>query len=124
MLDLSSSQLTGEIPNWLWEINDGNLFSESFCNQFMHFQETYRFGILDFLDLHSNLLTRDISLPPIAAKYVDFSNNKFATLMPPDFGNYLGKEKGAKLNATTKPIWWSDRCKQVYVQQAEPTRDK
>ncbi|XP_070037121.1 receptor-like protein 50 isoform X2 [Nicotiana tomentosiformis] len=90
MLDLSSSQLTGEIPNWLWEINDGNLrFLNLSGNQFTHFQEPYRFGILDFLDLHSNMLTGNIPLPPIAAKYVDFSNNNFATLMPPDFGNYL-----------------------------------
>ncbi|XP_070024652.1 receptor-like protein 32 [Nicotiana sylvestris] len=90
MLDLSSSQLTGEIPNWLWEINDGNLrFLNLSGNRFTHFQEPYRFGILDFLDLHSNLLTGNIPLPPIAAKYVDFSNNNFATLMPPDIGNYL-----------------------------------
>ncbi|KAK6804913.1 hypothetical protein RDI58_002697 [Solanum bulbocastanum] len=89
MLDLSNSQLTGEIPNWLVEINDGLLrFLNLSFNQFTHLQEPYTFGFLNFLDLHSNLLTGVIPLPPRAAAYIDFSNNNFSTF-PPDFGNYL-----------------------------------
>ncbi|MCD7472411.1 hypothetical protein HAX54_013645 [Datura stramonium] len=90
MLDLSNNQLTGEIPNWLVEISDGLLrFLNLSFNQFTHFQEPYTFGFLNFLDLHSNLLTGVIPLPPRAAAYIDFSNNNFATFVPPDFGNYL-----------------------------------
>ncbi|XP_055814358.1 receptor-like protein 47 [Solanum dulcamara] len=89
MLDLSNNQLTGEIPNWLVEINDGLLrFLNLSFNQFTHLQEPYTFGYLNFLDLHSNLLTGVIPLPPSAAAYIDFSSNNFATF-PPDFGNYL-----------------------------------
>lgn len=90
MLDLSNNQLKGEIPNWLVEINDGLLrFLNLSFNQFTHLQQPYTFGFLNFLDLHSNLLTGVIPLPPRAAAYIDFSNNKFATVVPPDFGNYL-----------------------------------
>ncbi|XP_016494068.2 receptor like protein 22-like [Nicotiana tabacum] len=90
MLDLSNNKLTGEIPNWLVEINDRLLrFLNLSVNQFTHFQEPYRFGLLNFLDLHSNLLTGVIPLPPRAAAYIDFSNNNLATMIPPDFGNYL-----------------------------------
>ncbi|PHT41154.1 hypothetical protein CQW23_20008 [Capsicum baccatum] len=90
MLDLSKNQLTGEIPNWLVEINDGLLrFLNLSFNQFTHFQEPYTFGLLNFLGVHSNLLTGVIPLPPRAAAYIDLSNNKFATLIPPDFGNCL-----------------------------------
>ncbi|KAH0766623.1 hypothetical protein KY285_002494 [Solanum tuberosum] len=89
MLDLSNSQLTGEIPNWLVEINDGLLrFLNLSFNQFTHIQEPYTFGFLNFLDLHSNLLTGVIPLPPRAAAYIDLSNNNFSSF-PPDFGNYL-----------------------------------
>ncbi|PHT75068.1 hypothetical protein T459_22345 [Capsicum annuum] len=90
MLDLSKNQLTGEIPNWLVEISDGLLrFLNLSFNQFTHFQEPYTFGLLNFLDVHSNLLTGVIPLPPRAAAYIDLSNYKFATLILPDFGNYL-----------------------------------
>ncbi|CAN4111182.1 unnamed protein product [Withania somnifera] len=90
MLDLSNNQLTGEIPNWLVEISDGLLrFLNLSFNQLTHFQEPYTFGFLNYLDLRSNLLTGVIPLPPRAAAYIDFSNNNFATLIPPDFGNYL-----------------------------------
>ncbi|XP_019068351.1 receptor-like protein 50 [Solanum lycopersicum] len=90
MLDLSNNQLTGEIPNWLVEINDGLLrFLNLSFNQFMRLQEPYTIGFLmNFLDLHSNLLTGVIPLPPSAAAYIDFSDNNFSTF-PPDFGNYL-----------------------------------
>ncbi|XP_060216875.1 receptor-like protein 50 [Lycium barbarum] len=90
MLDLSNNQLTGEIPNWLVEINDGLLrFLNLSFNKFTHIQEPYTFGFLNYLNLHSNLLTGVIPLPPRAAAYIDFSDNNFATLIPPDFGNYL-----------------------------------
>ncbi|TMX00232.1 hypothetical protein EJD97_001149 [Solanum chilense] len=90
MLDLSKNQLTGEIPNWLVEINDGLLrFLNLSFNQFTRLQEPYTIGFLmNFLDLHSNLLTGVIPLPPSAAAYIDFSDNNFSTF-PPDFGNYL-----------------------------------
>ncbi|XP_059310615.1 receptor-like protein 50 [Lycium ferocissimum] len=90
-LDLSDNHLRGEIPNWIWEINDGVITSLNLSgNHFTHLQKPYRFRDIDFLDLHLNLLTGEIPLPPSAASYVDLSSNKF-TSIPPDFGNHRSR---------------------------------
>nr|XP_016494069.1 PREDICTED: receptor-like protein 12 [Nicotiana tabacum] len=87
LLDLSINHIKGKIPNWIWDggLTDLNLSR----NQFTHLQEPYRFRNIDSLDLHLNLLTGEIPLPPRAALYVDFSSNKFTTSIPPDIGNHL-----------------------------------
>ncbi|KAG6433753.1 hypothetical protein SASPL_105369 [Salvia splendens] len=91
MLDLSRNELQGEIPSWLWRVgNDG--FSFRFLNlshnRLTHLQQPYKMRGLDFLDLHSNLLSGEIPTPPPSAAYVDFSSNGFSFLIP-DIGNIL-----------------------------------
>ncbi|KAL3536549.1 hypothetical protein ACH5RR_005010 [Cinchona calisaya] len=90
MLDLSVNQITGDIPKWLWELHDGYLpYVNLSHNHFTGLQEPYQFQAHQYLDLHSNLLTGGIPLPPRSAVFVDFSSNKFNSSLPDDIGNHL-----------------------------------
>nr|AIE39603.1 verticillium wilt resistance-like protein [Humulus lupulus] len=90
-LDLSDNQLHGEIPYWIWELDNGNLIHLNLShNHLMSLQEPYSpSASLVVLDLHSNQLQGKIpSLPP-ACSYVDFSSNNFTSSIPADIGDYL-----------------------------------
>ncbi|XP_027174118.1 receptor-like protein 33 [Coffea eugenioides] len=90
MLDLSNNQITGDIPNWIWEIDDGYLrYLNLSHNDFTGLQEPYHFQTHFYLDIHSNLLTGAVPLPPPSAVYVDFSSNKFTSSLAADIGNLL-----------------------------------
>ncbi|CAA0836272.1 receptor like protein 19 [Striga hermonthica] len=90
MIDFSNNQLNGEIPNWIWEVGDGFLrFLNLSHNQFTNLQEPYDLRSLHYLDLHSNLLTGHIPIPPPLAVLVDFSSNNFSSPLPTDIGNFL-----------------------------------
>ncbi|KAL1545467.1 receptor-like protein Cf-9 [Salvia divinorum] len=91
MLDLSHNELEGEIPSWLWRVGDDGFlfrFLNLSHNGFSHLQQPYKMRGLDFLDLHSNLLSGEIPTPPPSAAYVDFSSNSFSSFNP-DIGNIL-----------------------------------
>ncbi|KAH6787051.1 hypothetical protein C2S52_006603 [Perilla frutescens var. hirtella] len=64
-LDLSSNQLKGDIPNWIWEIGNGSLTHLNLSlNQLHGFQKPYKFPDLLVLDLHSNQLQGQLPIPP------------------------------------------------------------
>ncbi|KAK2656188.1 hypothetical protein Ddye_009240 [Dipteronia dyeriana] len=84
-LDLSDNQISGEIPNWIWEVVDGNLNLSQ--NSLVGFQEPYSVLNLNLLDLHSNRLSEKIPLSPPMARFVDYSNNSFTSSIPDDIGN-------------------------------------
>nr|GEX32192.1 receptor-like protein 12 [Tanacetum cinerariifolium] len=91
MLDLSVNELTGEIPSWIWQVGNGYLrFMNLSHNHFSGLQKPYTFPfLLDVLDLHSNELKGDIPVPPRRVYILDYSNNKFGSSIPVDFGNVL-----------------------------------
>ena len=91
MLDLSHNELEGEIPSWLWRVGDDGFlfrFLNLSHNRLSHLQQPYKMRGLDFLDLHSNLLSGEIPKPPPSAAYVDFSSNSFTSIIP-EIGNIL-----------------------------------
>ncbi|PWA89195.1 leucine-rich repeat protein [Artemisia annua] len=91
MLDLSVNELTGEIPNWIWEVGDGNLRSLNLSHKKLSsLQKPYTFpSQLDILDLHSNNLQGDIPIPSKGSYILDYSNNNFGSSFAVDFGNFL-----------------------------------
>nr|GMD78942.1 receptor-like protein 12 [Ipomoea batatas] len=90
MLDLSSNNISGEIPNWIWGINDGFVrYLNLSHNHLTHIQEPMEYGRHDYLDLHSNLLSGKVPPLPRAAVHLDLSNNNFSSSMPPDIGDQL-----------------------------------
>ncbi|KAK0584687.1 hypothetical protein LWI29_017110 [Acer saccharum] len=84
-LDLSVNQISGEIPNWIWEVAGTNLNLSH--NSLVGFQEPYSIKNLRYLDLHSNRLQGKIPLPPLEARVVDYSSNNFTSSIPDDIGN-------------------------------------
>ncbi|KAL0435129.1 UNVERIFIED_CONTAM: Receptor-like protein 53 [Sesamum radiatum] len=94
-LDLSNNRITGEIPNWIWEIGNGGLYSLNLSlNLFVGLQKPYHIPrSLDTLDLQSNLLQGELPPLPHNAFYIDYSNNNFEKSIPLNIGNsapYLG----------------------------------
>ncbi|KAL9425963.1 hypothetical protein AB3S75_032851 [Citrus x aurantiifolia] len=90
LLDLSDNQISGEIPNWVWEIGNGSLaYLNLSHNLLSSLQRPYSISDLNLivLDLHSNQLQGNIPFPPYAA-HVDYSNNNF-TSIPDDIGNSM-----------------------------------
>ncbi|XP_031277396.1 receptor-like protein 6 [Pistacia vera] len=85
-LDLSDNKISGEIPNWIWEVGNGKLIHLNLSYNFLvGLQEPYSVSDLSALDLHSNLLQGKIPKLPPNAMYVDYSNNSF-TSIPADIG--------------------------------------
>nr|GEX21789.1 receptor-like protein 12 [Tanacetum cinerariifolium] len=91
MLDLSVNELTGEIPNWIWEVRNGYLRSLNLShNKLSSLQKPYTFPFLfDILDLHSNYLQGDIPIPSKGSYILDYSNHNFGSSIPVDFCNFL-----------------------------------
>ncbi|CAK8541234.1 unnamed protein product [Lathyrus sativus] len=88
-LDLSNNQIEGEIPNWIWNLQDLQLFNLShnfLSNLEGPFQNLT--SKLETLDLHNNKLQGSIPAFPHCAYTLDYSNNNFS-IIPQDIGNYL-----------------------------------
>ncbi|PIM98362.1 Leucine-rich repeat protein [Handroanthus impetiginosus] len=91
-LDLSSNQLTGEIPNWIWKIGNGSLMNLNLSNNLLHgFQKPYKFPRLQYLDLHSNQFHSELPIPPMFSSFrflsdaifFSISNNSLTGEIPP-----------------------------------------
>ncbi|KAK8613222.1 hypothetical protein V6N13_100989 [Hibiscus sabdariffa] len=90
-LDLSQNQISGEIPNWIWNVNVGLLHLNLSFNLLEGLQRPYRIILpnLQVLDLHANLLSGNIPTLPAYASYIDFSSNNFTSSLPENIGDYL-----------------------------------
>ncbi|XP_031098997.1 receptor-like protein 54 [Ipomoea triloba] len=88
-LDLSNNTISGEIPNWIWGIGNGQLIGLNLShNRLTHMKEPMEYGSLTFLDLNSNMLSGQIPRPPPEAQYLDFSNNNFS-MIPLDIADQI-----------------------------------
>ncbi|XP_057512801.1 receptor-like protein 7 [Actinidia eriantha] len=90
-LDLSDNQISGDIPNWIWNVGNGSLsYLNLSCNNLVDLERPYIIpDFLTELDLHFNQLRGEIPVPAPYAMYVDYSNNNFSSFIPSEIGNNL-----------------------------------
>ncbi|KAG5550619.1 hypothetical protein RHGRI_015534 [Rhododendron griersonianum] len=106
-LDLSNNQISGVIPNWIWNIGNGSLnnFNLS-CNLLVGLQRGYVIPPLQVLVLHSNQLCGEIPIPPDSTRFVDYSRNNFSSSIPAEIGNGIANARFFSLshNKLSGPI--------------------
>ncbi|RDX97406.1 Receptor-like protein 12, partial [Mucuna pruriens] len=89
-LDLSDNQIQGTVPNRIWKLDD--LMHLNISHNLLTDLEGPLQNLpsnLVYLDLHYNKLQGSL---PVFAKdvmYLDFSSNKFSSVIPRDIGHYL-----------------------------------
>ncbi|MBA0701702.1 hypothetical protein Goari_000099, partial [Gossypium aridum] len=89
-LDLSNNQIQGKIPNWIWKVRSLRYLnlSQNFLVEFERSLENIN-SSLNVLDLHGNQLQGQIQILPPRATYLDYSNNKFSSVLPAQMGDFL-----------------------------------
>ncbi|MED6114461.1 hypothetical protein PIB30_080429 [Stylosanthes scabra] len=89
-LDLSSNQIEGIVPNWIWKsefmtsLNLSNNFLTHLEGPFSNLSSN-----LFVLDLHSNQLHGPAPIFTKSISYLDYSNNRFNSFIPADIGNQI-----------------------------------
>ncbi|MED6156142.1 hypothetical protein PIB30_011872 [Stylosanthes scabra] len=89
-LDLSSNQIEGIVPNWIWKfefmtcLNLSNNFLTHLEGPFSNLSSN-----LFVLDLHSNQLHGPSPIFTKSITYLDYSNNRFNSFIPADIGNQI-----------------------------------
>ncbi|KAL0389162.1 UNVERIFIED_CONTAM: Receptor-like protein 40 [Sesamum calycinum] len=83
------NRITGEVPNWIWEIGNGKLdYLDLSSNLLVGLQKPYHIpSSLNNLDVHSNQLHGELPPLPPHAEYIDYSHNNFEKSIPLNFGN-------------------------------------
>ncbi|XP_022640763.1 receptor-like protein 12 [Vigna radiata var. radiata] len=89
-LDLSDNHIQGIVPSWIWKLQDLESLNISH-NLLTHLGGPLKNFSSKFviLDLHDNKLQGPIPTVLENAIYLDFSSNKFNSVIPQDFGNHL-----------------------------------
>ncbi|XP_076945740.1 receptor-like protein 7 [Bidens hawaiensis] len=89
-LDLSNNKIEGKIPAWIREVGNGSIsYMNLSRNRLTSLEEPYILPDLFVLDLHSNLLSGAIPIPPQTATFIDYSNNLFNSSLPESLGRNL-----------------------------------
>lgn len=87
ILDLSHNQI---VPNWIWKLqNLGSLnTSHNFLTNLEGPLQNLTSNLIK-LDMHDNQLVGPMPVFSKYATYLDYSMNKFSSVIPQDIGNYL-----------------------------------
>ncbi|KAF8765900.1 hypothetical protein HU200_008049 [Digitaria exilis] len=102
-LDLSSNNISGVIPQWIWERWSSSLTSINLSNNMFMGMELTSYVIpfsnrLDHFDVSSNRLRGQIPMPRSSAWYLDYSNNSFSSVLP-NFTLYLNETYGLRMSS-------------------------
>ncbi|XP_058214627.1 receptor-like protein 7 [Rhododendron vialii] len=106
-LDLSNNQISGVIPNWIWNMGNGSLTNVNLsCNLLVGLQRGYVIPPLQTLVLRSNQLCGEIPIPPDSTRFVDYSRNNFSSSIPAEIGNGIANARFFSLshNKLSGPI--------------------
>jgi hypothetical protein len=91
VLDLSNNQIQGVLPNWIWKLQnlqDLNI-SHNFLTELEGPLKDLTSVNIYSVDLHNNQLQGPIPVFADRADYLDYSMNKFSSVIPQDIGIYL-----------------------------------
>ncbi|XP_050259370.1 receptor-like protein 7 [Quercus robur] len=94
-LDLSSNQIHGEIPNWIWELG---LFLLNLSYNYLE-GPLLNISSIDVLDLRSNQFQGQLPTPSPSCLYLDLSLNNFSSVIPAGIGNSLSRTKFLSLSS-------------------------
>ncbi|KAG7967592.1 hypothetical protein I3843_08G106800 [Carya illinoinensis] len=81
VLDLSNSQIHGEIPHWIWESISLMILNLSNNHLVMNLERPF-LSIIRVVDLSSNELQGQLPSLPWSADYLDLSKNNFHSSIP------------------------------------------
>uniref|UniRef100_A0ACD5TR68 Uncharacterized protein n=1 Tax=Avena sativa TaxID=4498 RepID=A0ACD5TR68_AVESA len=105
-LDLSSNQISGIIPSWIWDNWRWQLYylnlSHNIFTTLENSPSLVHLPRLNFLDLSSNRLQGSIPIPVTSypGGLLDYSNNNFSSIVP-NFGRYI---KSSYLNLSKNKL--------------------
>lgn len=89
-LYLSENQISGEIPNWIWQVSVPGLHCLNLSHNLLAgFQEPHSIPAFRSIDLSFNQLRGNIDHLPKNTIYIDFSNNNFTSSIRADIGNFM-----------------------------------
>eukprot|EP00268_Persea_americana_P032697 TRINITY_DN3223_c0_g2_i1.p1 TRINITY_DN3223_c0_g2~~TRINITY_DN3223_c0_g2_i1.p1 ORF type:complete len:762 (+),score=107.60 TRINITY_DN3223_c0_g2_i1:1114-3399(+) len=92
-LALSSNQIDGEIPSWIWKMKDGFMNYLNLSHNMLSGLEPHTIDLslskLRVLDLHSNKLQGTMPIPPPSIAILDYSHNNFTSIIPTNISLYL-----------------------------------
>ena len=87
-LDLSNNKIEGKITKWFWNVRKESLYildlSHNLLSGFDRPPMVLSWNILNYLDLHSNMLQGSFPIPPLSTIYFFASNNKMSGRIPPN----------------------------------------
>lgn len=86
-LDLSSNNISGDVPNWIWEtwsssLKDLNLSHNMFTGLKLSSGVLPLTTPLEVLDLSFNRFSGQIPMPNSSGQILEYSNNMFSSLLP------------------------------------------
>ncbi|XP_044464771.1 receptor-like protein 6 [Mangifera indica] len=81
-LDLSENKISGQIPNWMWEIGRNTLVYLNLSHNYLTNIKKLPLKNLDILDLNSNKLQGSLPIPPPSLTVLFLSNNKLSGEIP------------------------------------------
>ncbi|XP_044465935.1 receptor-like protein 33 [Mangifera indica] len=81
-LDLSENKISGQIPNWMWEIGMDTLAYLNLSFNYLTNIEKLPLENLFILDLNSNKLRGSLPIPPSSLRVLFLSNNKLSGEIP------------------------------------------
>ncbi|XP_045830755.1 receptor-like protein 33 [Trifolium pratense] len=90
-IDLSNNQIPGVLPNWIWKVQ--SLYKLNISHNLLTELEGPLTNLtsihVSVVDIHNNLLQGPIPVFADSTDYLDYSMNKFSSVIPQDIGIYL-----------------------------------
>ncbi|EOY12094.1 CM0545.410.nc-like protein [Theobroma cacao] len=81
-LDLSNNRISGKIPKWMWDVGKDSLWNLNLSHNSLTDFEQIPWKEIEYLDLSSNFIHGDLSIPPSTTMVFLISNNSLSGEIP------------------------------------------